>query len=175
MLFNTSTVTPIKRVFPFDSGGFNEQLYADAFHRDMHLEDFGLEPDPNTPGRVVSLFFRTPESYLKAKPTDSISLDPAELEARSYLALINQRLSNNMDNRVSGVEIQFEEPLPIADGLEAIILPDTLYSSPSIAAKLSALKVEALPYDQIDRQRPSEYVTKLFDLCTDYYRKRGLI
>jgi hypothetical protein len=52
LLFRSSVVNPIKRIFPFDSGGFHDELYADAFHKDMKLDDFGLEPDINTRGRV---------------------------------------------------------------------------------------------------------------------------
>ncbi|PIT00454.1 hypothetical protein TSA1_06545 [Bradyrhizobium nitroreducens] len=80
-----------------------------------------------------------------------------------------------MDNRVSGIELQFEGPLAIDGAIEAIILPDTLYCSPFIQSKLTRSKIEALPYPQIDRQRPSEYVTKIFDLCFEYYRRSGLM
>jgi hypothetical protein len=175
LLFRSSAVNPIKRVFPFDSGGFHDDLYADAFHKDMKLNDFGLEPDIDTPGRVISLFLETPEAYLRARPVNATNLDATELEAKSYLALISQRLSNNMDNRVSGIEIQFEGPLDIDGAIEAVVLPDTLYSSPVIQSKLAAANIEALPYPQIDRQRPSEYVTKIFDLCFEYYRLSGLM
>jgi hypothetical protein len=175
LLFRNTAVTPIKRIFPFDSGGFHEALYKDAFHKDMKLDDFGLEPDKDTPGRVISLFFETADAYLRARAAPSVNLDASELEAKSYMALIGQRLSNTMDNRVSGIELQFEGPLEISGAIDAVILPDTLYSSPFIESKLTALKIEALPYPQIDRQRPSEYVTKIFDLCFEYYQRSGLI
>jgi hypothetical protein len=56
MLFRAESVQPIKRIFPFDSGAFDNELYDNALHRDMNLEDFGLEPSPDTPGRVISFF-----------------------------------------------------------------------------------------------------------------------
>jgi len=175
LLFRNTAVTPIKRIFPFDSGGFHKDLYADAFHKDMKLGDFGLEPDIDTPGRVISLFFETTEAYLRARAAPSTTLDASELEARSYMALISQRLSNTMDNRVSGIELQFEGPLMIDGAVDAVVLPDTLCSSPLIESKLAASRIEALPYPQVDLQRPSEYVTKIFDLCFEYYRRSGLM
>lgn len=175
LLFKNDTIRPIKRIFPFDSGGFNQEFYADAFHRDMKLEDFGLEPDPTTPGRVVSLFFGSDESYLKARPISTLTADPTELEAVSYHALISQRLSNTLDNRVSGIEIQFEGSLALDGNVEAAILPDSLLSSPTLAGALKAKGIAPLPYAQVDRQRPSEYVTKIFDLCFEYYRRVGLL
>jgi hypothetical protein len=101
LLFKNAAVRPIKRVFPFDSGGFKKEFYASAFHKDMRLDDFGLDPDPSTPGRVVSLFFESTDAYLRARAISSIKVDPTELEAASYHALISQRLSNAMDNRVA--------------------------------------------------------------------------
>jgi len=56
MLFRAESVQPIKRIFPFDSGACDNELYDNALHRDMNLEDFGLEPSPDTPGRVISFF-----------------------------------------------------------------------------------------------------------------------
>jgi hypothetical protein len=70
LLFRSGSITPIKRVFPFDSGGFAKALYADAMHVDMKLEDFLLESDPETPGRVISLFFESVEQYLRARAAE---------------------------------------------------------------------------------------------------------
>jgi hypothetical protein len=175
LLFRSSSVSPIKRIFPFDTGGFQKQFYADALHRDMKLEDFGLEPDPSTPGRVISLFFGTVEAYLRARPLPTLKLDATELEARGYHALISTRLSNNIDNRASGVEIQLHGKLALPKNVEAVILPGPLLESQEVKAKLSKEGIVPLPYPQVDRQRPSEYVTKIFDLCYEYYSRIGLL
>lgn len=175
LLFRAASIHPIKRVFPFDSGGFHNDFYADAMHRDMGLEDFGIEPTPNTPGRVISLFFGSVELYLKATPVGSLDLDPSELEAISYHALISQRLSNSADNRVSGIEIQLEGKLALNKNVEAVILPGPMADSVTVKAKLDNFGIVPLPYPQIARQRPSEYVTKIFDICYEYYRRMKLL
>ena len=89
----------------------------------------------------------------------------------------HQRLSNSVDNRVSGVELQFEGKLNLSGAVEAVVLPDTLADSKELAAALKKLNVIPLPYTQKDRMRPSEYVTTIFDLCYAYYRnpKVGLL
>jgi hypothetical protein len=174
LLLRSDRPYPIKRVFPFDSGGFDRSLYVDALHRDMQLPDFSLLPDPATPGRLVSLFFDSAADYLRSHPKTNLSFDPAEPEAQSYYALISQRLSNSVDNRVSAIEIQVEGKLTLAGNVEAIVLPSPLLDSPTISHQLKALGVAPLPYLQIDRQRPSEYVTTIFDTCYEYYRRVGL-
>ena len=174
-LFRNTAVTPIKRIFPFDSGAFSKKLYDDALHRGMHVEDFGLDPDPATPGRIISLFFGSVDSYLRARALPSLNLDPAELEAASYHALVSQRLSNSADNRASGVELQFEGNLKLDGNVEAVIGPGPLLEGPAVKSKLKAANVAVLPYPQIDRQKPSEYVTKIFDVCYEYYRQIHLL
>lgn len=169
LIFKANNVLPIKRIFPFDTGGFRGEFYSDAIHRKMKLDDFELEPDPLTPGRVVSLFFGSVASYLDAKALPSVSLDAVEMEAISYHALISQRLSNSPDNRISGVEIQIEGDIDLAGAVEAVVLPGPLFDSPIIKSMLKKYKICPLIYNQIDRQKPSDYVSKIFDLCFDYY------
>jgi hypothetical protein len=175
LIFRTGTIAPIKRIFPFDSGAYRKDLYRDALHHAMDLEDFLLEEDHGTPGRVIPLFFGAVQAYLDATPHASVSLDRTELEAISYHALISQRLSNSIDNRVSGIELQFEGRLDINGAVEAIVLPDTLAESRDFAVALRKMDIVPLPYSQRDRMRPSEYVTTIFDVCYAYYKKIGLI
>jgi len=143
-------------------------MYADALHKDMVLDDYGLDPNPDTPGKVISLFFGTVDSYLDAHPVPKVDVAPTEFEAISYHALISQKLSNTRDNRISGIELQLEGELDITGRVEAIVLPGTLLDDPALHSKLASSGIVPLPYRQIDRQRPSEYVSELFDLCYDY-------
>jgi hypothetical protein len=175
LLFRAGSVAPIKRIFPFDSGGFAKDLYADAMHIDMRLADFLLEPDPQTPGKVISLFFDTVDDYLRAHAKREIIVDATELEAKSFHSLISNRLSNAADNRVAGIEVQFEGPISLSDNVDAVILPDTLASSDKLLSQLSAASIEPIIYTQIDRQRPSEYVTTIFTLCFEYYQRKALM
>lgn len=175
LLFRSAAIHPIKRVFPFDTGAFKNDMYRDALHKKMELNDFGLAPDPSTPGRVISLFFGSVEAYLSARADSSSQFDPAIPEAVSYHALITQRLSNSVDNRVSGIEVQLEGELDLDGNVEAVVLPSTLLDSPTLQAQLLAKKIAPLPYAQIERQRPSEYVTKIFEICSEYYKRVGLV
>lgn len=175
LLFRNDAIQKIKRVFPFDSGGFKAEAYADAIHRRMKLDDFGLDPDPATPGRVVSLFFDSVEDYLLSRPKTPGAFDPTQMEAISYEALIGQRLSNSPDNRVSGVEVQLEGELTLHGTVEAVCLPSTALDSAVTRANLKTMRVEPLPYRQTGRMRPSEYVHTIFDQCYAYYRSVGLL
>lgn len=175
LLFKTASISPIKRIFPFDTGAFRNGLYDKAMHRDMDVEDFGLEEDVSTPGRIISLFFGSVEAYLEAKALDNLALDAAEFEAASYHALSSSKFGNEFDNRVSGVELQFEGPIQIKGNVEAVILSKTLLDSPGVKAKLKGKNIKPLVYRQIGQQKPSEYTSAIFDTCYEYYERTRLM
>jgi len=57
IIFKPNWLSEIKRIFPFDSGAFSRGFYKHFIHKMMSLEDFELDTDPETPGRVVSQFY----------------------------------------------------------------------------------------------------------------------
>jgi hypothetical protein len=175
LLFKNEGMPPPKRVFPFDSGAFAAGRYADAVHRDMALEDFCLEADPNTPGRVISLFFGSVEAYCLANPVTGVPLPVTEFEARSYAALVASQLRSNTDDRGSAIELQIDASLRLSAYAEAVVAPGPLLDDPDVRAFLEAHGIERLPYEQLGRQRPSDFVSDLFRICREYYRRRGLL
>ncbi|GGE60577.1 hypothetical protein GCM10011317_17990 [Niveispirillum cyanobacteriorum] len=164
----------IKRIFPFDSGAFSIQLYNAYMHKKMQLTDFSLEPDPSTPGRLISLFFGSVESYLAANPSINRIFDPSEFEALSYQALVNAKEGNSIDSRGSGIEVQTEQEIPLKDNVEAVIIPSAFVDGKT-GDLLKKMGIHPIPYSIFDRSRPSEYFSKLTELCLSYYLSRGLV
>ena len=164
----------IKRIFPFDSGAFQGDLYAAYLHKKMKLGDFGLEADEVTLGRVISLFFGSNPQYLIGSPFPAPNLDPSEFEAQSYLALIHAKDSNVVDSRSSGIEVQTEKIVPIVDAVAAVIIPST-FADGQTGKALKGLGIDVLPYQSFERTRPSEYTSKISSLCFDYYVRLGLL
>ena len=164
-----------KRVFPFDSGAFAAGRYKAAMHRAMKLDDFSLETDPNTPGRVITLFFGSVEDYFIANPTTHPSLPATQFEAQSYAALIQSKLPSAIDDRGSAIELQMDVPVRLSTFAEAVVAPGPILDVLDVMAFLNAHGIEPIPYDQLGRQRPSDLVSNIFHICRDYYRRRGLL
>jgi hypothetical protein len=76
LLFKPDWTTRVKRIFPFDSGAFQNGLYGAFLHPRMKLGDFGLEADMATPGKIVAKFFGSNPAYLVGNPEPSRDLDP---------------------------------------------------------------------------------------------------
>ena len=175
ILFRNDGMPAPTRVFPFDSGAFCAGHYAGAVHCDMELEDFGLEAHPSTPGRVISLFFGSVEAYYLASPAADASPPTTQFEAQSYAALIASQVRSNTDDRGSAIEIQTRVPLRLSACAEAVVAPGPLLDDPDIRTFLQRHAIQPLPYDQLGRQRPSDFVSDIFRICREYYRSRGLL
>lgn len=175
LIMRAGTPIPIRRIFPFDSGAFARGMYDAYLHNDMKLEDFGLEPDPSTPGRVIRMFFDDVPSYLLANAKSGLDIPPEQLEASSYNALISAQEANAIDSRGSGIEVQSGEPVALEGQIAAIVLPSTFLDGGQTSERLSAMGVDAIPYRSISRSRPSEYFSEITNLCYNYYVKIELI
>lgn len=167
-------ITSPHRVFPFDSGAFHNDLFRDSMHRKMQRDDFALEPDPASPQRLIRLFFGDNDRYYRNQPIAELQLPPLAFEASSYHALINDRQENSYDERISSVELQIAEELPLGGAVEAVVLPDA-FIVPEVIASLDAISAKAIPYSFIDRLRPESYASSIYTVVRDYYLRRGYL
>lgn len=174
LIFKPEWTPLIKRVFPFDSGAFENGMYEAFLHKGMKLDDFELEPDLRSAGKLISLFFQSPGAYMSARAKPSLDLDPEEFEAHSYMALLNAKGSNSVDCRSSSIEIQVSDPIDLHSSLEAVILPSS-FSNGNIGSKIRALGVLTLPYNTYDHSKPIEYMSSIMDICLRYYVEQGRV
>lgn len=164
-----------QRVFPFDSGAFQKDLFRSSMHRKMLRDDFALEPDPSSPQRLVRIFFSDNQSYYDNRPATSLEFPPLEFEASSYHTLITDRQENAYDERVSSIEIQIAENLPLKGFVDAVVLPDAFLGDEEVTQSLLAINADAIPYPFIDRLRPESYTASIYSIVKDYYRRRGYL
>jgi hypothetical protein len=174
IIFRRDCALELERVFPFDTGAFQEKHYESFMHQDMKLGDFALEADSSTPGRVIDLFFGSVYDYLKAKPSRPAPADPSQFEANSYAALINVSGSNSVDSRSSAIEVQITAQLKLANVADAIVLPSTFVDG-EIGRALRKHKIKLLPYDVVSRQRPSDYASTIETTCKTFYLHRKIL
>ncbi len=97
----------LKRIAPFDTGGWN--LYSHHLHPHMKTESFFLDLNMKRPSQVVEKFFGTNSNYYSCKPIPVV-IPPFEFEALSYYQIIRDRNVSN-DDRGSAIEIQCGESL----------------------------------------------------------------
>lgn len=157
-----------KRIFPFDTGAFEKQLFADYCHKDMIREDFELESDPATPRRLVRLFWEGARSYFENRDFSEFAPEPFAFEAKSYNELIRSKANAAFDERHSAIELQLDVPLPLKDNLIAVIMPAD-FATPDILRHFDALGALVLPFDTVARHSAANMVGQIYDICRDLY------
>ncbi len=161
----------VVRIFPFDSGAFLSGLFNDFLHPRMTVTEFALEPEPQSPARVVNRFFRSNENYYFSKPTDDIYRAPFAFAVESYSAIIRQQSKASVDDRGSTIEAQTSAPIRLEPGAAlAIIFPGCFLDDVSFVAKLALWDVTPITYDIFPRMRPSEFTALIFDRLKDFLR-----
>ena len=117
------------KVFPFDTGAFVKlpEIKEDYFHKKMDVKDFTIGNDIDCARALVEKFYSTNENYFNCYPTiEEKDIPPINLEARSYLQLIKEKKQAKFDDRLSSIEVIFNQEIPInKDTVETVILPST--------------------------------------------------
>ena len=168
-ILETPNIFP-KRIFPFDSGAFAQGLFGTT-HDDFSLDDYLVTSDNLNPVRkIIDVFFGDNDQYLSFKPkavdqlTMEFNLKSTDFIIKSLAALYAKGTTNDFDDRVGCIEIQYDQPIEINSILKGIVLPeDWILQSTEIEDALQSLGclVETYPVYPISR---SNYYSKIYEL-----------
>ena len=125
------------KIYPFDTGAFMkmDEIKKQHFHPKMKLENFELIPNIKNAVRVVEKFYKTNLNYIKKRvQIKSENLDPVNFEAHSYFSLITDGALSKTDDRVSTIELIFNNAITLSkDTLINIILPSSFMDDKKIS------------------------------------------
>lgn len=174
LIFKADAAIKIKRVFPFDSGAFQNDFLDSFLHPKMSLGDFLLTADPATPGKLISYVFGTNENYVKRKLQRTDPEHADDFEVQSYLDIASAKGTNKFDIRSATIEVQTEESLNFSDTVEAVILPSSLEGSPTHQA-LVKNGAQVIFYQSIDMLSPNTYTSEISTICRSYFIQSKLL
>jgi hypothetical protein len=174
LIFKPDADIAIKRLFPFDSGAFQAEFYRSYLHKKMRLGDFLLEPDMDTPGRIVRRFFTDNTNYVTGLSASSEPHDPSQFEAESYARIIDVRGANALDSRGAAIEIQTDQTYDLAGNVEAAIIPSS-QARADVGKRLRAAKIKVIPYMVGARPRPGDFASAIEEKCVVYLAKKNLV
>lgn len=156
------------RIYPFDSGAFHHRRFDRFMYHKMMKEDFELDPDPETPGKLVRLFWQDERSYFNADGTSGFAPGTFEFEAKAYQALIHDVGRAPFDERNSAIELQVDAPVDLQGNTIAVILPYE-FAKPDTISKIEAFGAVALPFDVVRRHGPTEMVAQIYTIVRDLF------
>ena len=149
-----------KRIMPFDSGAYSNELVAKEGHAHYSLpkELFELQ-DPNAPGSIVSLFYGSNDAYYDERPIFPSPVDPrTNTCVETYVSLVSRTGSNQGDSRLNSIEVQFSEHIELRGPgtVLAVAMAEDLYQQrEQVRDALSAWGAEPLLYPLAPRYNAS--------------------
>lgn len=181
-------ITDAKRIFPFDTGGFERKIFP-SFIQMVNRDEFDMTSISDGPSRFIGTFFGSPVNYFKLKVdsedsfVNKFSLGVFDHEIRALHRLVMKTGKppdkstdyKRIDDRRSTIEVQFsDDKLLEKDKLLAVILPEPYYLEPSVTRYFRALGAELISY-QTFPHNPDLYYGVIYDKIYSYFKKHQFI
>ncbi len=166
-----------KRLFPFDSGAFDQKRYAKWMHSDMQLPDFEMACHEYAPQRHVAAFFKTNIDYLRVKFCTPTLPFHGEHEVGSIIAMLTDSDIASADDRRLALELQVGDPLPFTPPtIRALILPEEFLQAPYVDAYLKGpgTGISIATYDLQPLKQGKEYQNSLAERAKEFNQNWGL-
>jgi hypothetical protein len=174
-------VPKLKRVFPFDTGAFEAQLYKEFFDKNSQLEDFELDPSLEEVRKFVGTFYQDHKEYFTGMTRKNVSLGTRQFEAQGIYELCRlpgeQRTKyplGKRDERSSAIEIQISDPISLAGSVIAIIIPEPYLDDPNVKDALSRWDVKAIEvYSTLHNLGGEAWVGQIYAIVRKLYDRLG--
>lgn len=171
LIFKSEIINIIK-VFPFDSGGFENGMYEKFFHKKMKIEKFELENSLEGISKYINVFFGDNDEYINGIGKRNISTN-AYIESLSNLLLAEG--SFDMDERSRTVEVISEESIKLKNYLLGIVLPVDLRRRELISDFIKNNNIKCETYNYRPLTRPAEYSQVVFERVMAIIGKSGIL
>lgn len=160
----------IHKVYPFDSGAFNKNLYGDFLHRGMKIDEFEISSNREAIKSYISFMFGNNENYL-----ESLALN-RDFKGSPYIeALVNMMTakgSMKFDERARTIEVITKENVQIKDAVKCVILPKNLLQDDDIVSFLTENNIDIRVYRTMSLAHPVEYHGIIINKALEYIEEQ---
>lgn len=181
-IFDPSKVGAIRRVFPFDTGAFDLQLYKEFFSRDSILSDFSLDPDIDSARKVVGTLYVDHKEYYEGGTRKNVEIPPRNFELQGVHEMC--RLPGVQgggagwirDERSSAIELQLDHEIELKGALLAIILPAPYLNDPEITEALTRWDTKKIQtYATLHNMSGEAWVGQIYLITRNLYEDLGYL
>lgn len=174
IVLDPDTALDLKRIIPFDSGAFDQDMFQAVMDDRLSLKDFFLKPSIDMPARVVRLFYGSNKSYFRGQPA-SVKIPASQFEAQCYYDLICSAGMTPYDDRCSTIEMQCAQSVKLTENnVLLIVLPqsflDDVDCMNAIVSQWSANKAVGYPVYRTD---PNHYVMIIYEIVERFLKEKG--
>ncbi len=106
-IFRPETVSMrLARIYPFDTGASNKEMYKPEISPDEALQKYVLPPTILSAQQVIEKYFDTNQQYILVNPKESIAFASNDETSKKYFKLITDGGRPECDDRKSAIECQ---------------------------------------------------------------------
>lgn len=177
-IFDIGAVSP-KRVFPFDSGGF-ERKRMPQFVNEMDRDFFDVRGVSNAAERIIGAFFGNAKNYMDFRGLsdkdffEAFELSPLDAEIHALHKLSVDSKKPTFDDRQFTIELQSEQPIELANKLRAVVIPVVYLDDETLVDFFEGLGTQILSYD-IHPIEPKFHFYAIYDRVKTFYQMEGYI
>ena len=155
----------IFRVFPFDSGAFDNEMYLQFLHRHMKIDKFEIDNNCDAIRAYISLVFGNNRNYIQGK-TEETEAEDTYVDALLKMLSANGRF--DIDERSNTIEVICKHSIDISKEVLGIILPEDLMRKKEIAKFLLDNKIKYETYMVRNMTAPTRYNESVFHLAMQF-------
>jgi hypothetical protein len=184
-IIRPGAIENVKRIFPFDSGAFENGLF-DRFlyrrqcrgsnHQGMCLDDFEVTASLDSARKIVDTFFQTNQKYYDGQATSVPDVNDLNFELESYRQLIHHNAKDYFDERCKSIEIQMVDSIKLnASTVDAVILPSIFLEDKTARERLTVdWKADIYTYNP-SRGNPDAYCRDIYVETRRHLMGKGLL
>ncbi len=161
----------IYEVYPFDTGAFDANKYADFFPRGVELENYKLENSIESIQEYIAVMFGNNDNYIDGKCIQ-IEYDLAEIDV--LIHMLNANGAFDIDERSNTVEVISNNSVNIKDMVECIILPNAIMRDRRVKEFFDKNKIKFKTYHYRPLTKPDRYYEAVFQLAMEHIDERGI-
>jgi hypothetical protein len=182
-VFDAEKVSEIKRIFPFDTGAFAQQLYSDFFDKESQFMDFALTPSLETARKFVGTFYQDNNEYYQGETRKNVDIPLRQFEAQGIYELArlpgvqsSKLQGKTRDERSSALEVQVAQAISLKDALIALVLPEPYLDDKDIQEALIRWNVkEVHTYATLHNMSGEAWVGEIYSIIHRLYKRLGFL
>ncbi|WP_223565113.1 GcrA family cell cycle regulator [Agrobacterium tumefaciens] len=148
LVITPDAVKSIRRMLPFDSGGYHTGRFEDFHHPKMKKEAFHIPPPIGNLESVISFFFGSSDQYVRAAGRTDLTPPPTKFELSTFYRMVHGVQKSQSDDRRLTCEVQSDAPFPLnGENVIAVIAPAVFEDEPYFTACLDKLGCQFKGYE----------------------------
>jgi hypothetical protein len=173
-------IIPLHRIFPFDTGAFQKELYIEEIDDKYKLTEFAMNPEIDDIKKLIVAFFENNDQYWEGIATGNKNHVDGNYHREALYRLFTSTRAATYDERCYTIEIQADTHIDLNRYLCAVVASHNFLNRKDsngmlYSDRFKAMNIHYEPYDGIGRFTPKKFQLKLNELVKKYYCSVGLM